>query len=50
MSMSKIAHSIVALIFIAFAVLQYNDPDGWKWMIIYMLVALVPLHKIFGKY
>lgn len=50
MSMSKVLHSLVALAFIAFAVLQYNDPDGWKWMIAYLLVAVVPLHKVFGKH
>ncbi|MDA8692761.1 transmembrane 220 family protein [Saprospiraceae bacterium] len=48
--MSKILHALIAIVFIAFAIVQYNDPDGWKWMIVYLLIAVIPLHKAFGKH
>jgi MFS superfamily sulfate permease-like transporter len=50
MSMSRVIHGVMALVFITFAVVQYNDPDGWKWGIIYLMVAVIPLHKLFGKH
>jgi len=34
---------IIALLLIVFAAVQYNDPDGAKWMIIYGVPALLAL-------
>jgi len=41
--MNKVIHIFVALVFLAFGAVQYNDPDGWKWIIIYLFVALLPI-------
>lgn len=36
---NKIGLYIVALLFILFATVQYNDPDGLKWILLYLFVA-----------
>ncbi|MGC6432148.1 MAG: transmembrane 220 family protein [Jejuia sp.] len=35
----KITNSILSIIFVAFAIMQLNDPDGWLWFFIYLSVA-----------
>ncbi|MDH3650639.1 MAG: transmembrane 220 family protein [Saprospiraceae bacterium] len=35
----KILHSIVVILFIAFAVVQWNDPDPLGWILVYLIVA-----------
>ncbi|MCB0376014.1 MAG: transmembrane 220 family protein [Sinomicrobium sp.] len=37
--MQKTIHIIVTILFLLFAAVQYNDPDGWKWILIYLFVA-----------
>jgi hypothetical protein len=39
-----------ALILIAFAALQLNDPDPWIWVGFYSICALVPLLLLFGRF
>ncbi|ELR73753.1 hypothetical protein C900_01363 [Fulvivirga imtechensis AK7] len=39
----KIISVVLAVLFIAFAALQYNDPDPLLWMIVYGYVALIPI-------
>lgn len=41
---------LVALIFFLFAAVQYNDPDPFRWMMVYGGVAVVYVLAIFGKY
>jgi hypothetical protein len=36
---------IIAIIFILFAIVQYNDPDPYVWMAIYGAIAIVYLWK-----
>jgi hypothetical protein len=48
--MNRLLHGILVIVFIAFAAVQYNDADGWKWIIIYLTVALIPLFKVFNKH
>lgn len=36
-----------AALFTSFAAVQYNDPDGFIWIIIYMIVALLSVAAIF---
>lgn len=43
----KIVNALLSVIFIAFAVIQLNDPDGWLWFFIYFAVALVCFLSIF---
>ena len=35
----KIAHYLLAGLFLLFAVVQYKDPDPWLWIGIYVVVA-----------
>ena len=37
----KVFNIIFCLIFIAFAALQYNDPDPWLWVPIYMYASVL---------
>ena len=39
----KIISVVLAVLFIAFAALQYNDPDPLLWMVVYGYVALIPI-------
>lgn len=44
---SKTIHYIIAVIFVLFAALQYNDPDPLLWMLIYGVVSLIAVLKVF---
>ncbi len=46
----RLINLLLGLLFIAFAAVQYNDPDPWGWMAIYLLVAYVCIFAAFGKY
>ncbi|WP_282134123.1 transmembrane 220 family protein [Seonamhaeicola maritimus] len=43
----KTINIILGIIFILFAVMQINDPDGWLWFVIYIVVAAICLYSIF---
>ncbi len=45
----KIVNIILCILFIAFAILQLNDPDGWLWFLIYFVVALISIIENFKK-
>ena len=37
----KLFNITFCFLFVLFAALQYNDPDPWKWIIIYLYVAVL---------
>jgi len=43
----KITNFILCIVFIIFALLQINDPDGVLWFSIYFIVALICLYNNF---
>jgi len=43
----KIINFILCILFIIFAVLQLNDPDGILWFSIYLIVAIICLYSNF---
>ena len=43
----KIINIILCILFIAFALLQLNDPDGVLWFSIYFIVAIMCLYNTF---
>ncbi len=45
----KALNIILSLLFILFAYFQYNDPDPWLWIMIYLGVALICGFAAFGK-
>ncbi|WP_242156756.1 transmembrane 220 family protein [Aestuariivivens sediminis] len=45
--MLKIVNYTLFVIFVCFALLQLNDPDGWIWFFIYFLVAAICLLQNF---
>jgi len=45
----KITNSILAFLFLTFAVVQYNDPDPWLWIAAYLFVALLFVLQIFQR-
>jgi hypothetical protein len=46
----KIANILLALLFLLFAYFQYNDPDPWLWITIYLIVAGICGAAAFGHY
>jgi hypothetical protein len=46
MTLVKLLHSFVALMFMAMAYVQLNDPDPIFWVAAYMSVSLVPLSRL----
>lgn len=41
---------ILAVAFAVFAILQFNDPDPWQWILIYGAVAMLSLSTVGGQY
>lgn len=41
MIIRKIFYWLFIVLFIAFAAVQYNDDDGWLWMLTYLLTAFM---------
>lgn len=41
---------VVALLFLSFAAVQYNDPDPWIWIAAYLYAAAVTIPPIFGRH
>ena len=46
----KLLNLILAALFIIFAIVQYNDPDPWLWIAIYLFMATITGMAAFGKY
>lgn len=46
----RVVYIVVALIFAAFAGVQFNDPDGGIWVAAYLFAALVTVPPIFGRH
>jgi hypothetical protein len=45
----KITNIVLGVLFLLFAIVQYNDPDPWLWMLLYGFVAGILLFAAFGK-
>ena len=46
----KILNIILCILFVLFAVVQYNDPDPYIWVPIYLFVAGVCGYAAYGKF
>lgn len=46
----KVFNLILALLFLSFAIVQYNDPDPFLWITIYGIVTVVCALAAFKKY
>ena len=46
----RITHLIVAIIFIAFGIVQLNDPDPYLWVVVYLGVAACAIGYYFKRY
>ena len=46
----KIAALIIALLFLLFAGFQYNDADGFLWILVYLNIALLCIMASLGKF
>ena len=47
--MKKLIDISVAIVFILFAVVHWNDPDPWIWIVMYLCVAAIPIMKLLRK-
>ena len=46
----KITALILSLLFVLFAGFQYNDPDGWVWILLYGNIAILCFMAFLGKF
>lgn len=46
----KIINIAIAVLFALFAIFQFNDPDGFTWVVLYGYVAAMGGLASFGKY
>ncbi|MFT4668091.1 MAG: putative membrane protein, partial [Gammaproteobacteria bacterium] len=46
----KITNIILGILFAIFAAVQYNDPDSWNWILLYLFVAVVSFAAAKGRY
>ena len=46
----KIANITLSILFFLFAIVQYNDPDPWLWIVLYGMVGIISTMAVFGKY
>ncbi|MEY4002997.1 MAG: hypothetical protein RIT07_1039 [Bacteroidota bacterium] len=44
--MKKIVLLLLFCMLLAFAAVQYNDPDAWLWITVYMMYALVVISAV----
>jgi len=43
----KVINIVLFVVFLLFALMQLNDPDGWLWFGIYLLVSILCLYSNF---
>lgn len=46
----KITNIVLGLLFALFAAVQYNDPDSWNWILLYLFVSVVSFAAAKGRY
>ena len=46
----KLFNIFLVILFVLFAVVQYNDPDPWAWIALYTFVAVVSGFAASGRY
>lgn len=46
----KVVHAVLALMFLSFTIVQYNDPDPWLWIAIYGSMTTLAVLAIFQKF
>ncbi|MEM9820050.1 MAG: transmembrane 220 family protein [Bacteroidota bacterium] len=46
----KITNVILSILFFLFAIVQYNDPDPWFWIVLYGMVGMISAMAVFGQY
>jgi len=46
----KLINILLSLLFLLFAVVQYNDPDPWLWIFLYGYIAAISGFAALGKY
>ena len=47
--MAALGHTLAALLFLAMAALQLNDPDPVLWVVVYLAIATAPIGKLVKK-
>lgn len=47
--MARLVHAVIALFILTMGVIQFNDPDPAYWVTVYVLVAVVPAARVFGR-
>jgi len=50
MKIKRLSHFLNGILFFLFAIVQFNDPDPWAWILIYGLISGISIISSFGKY
>ena len=48
--MLRVLNIVMLVVLVTCVAVQYNDPDGWLWMLIYLYGTVVTAMAIVGKY
>ena len=48
LTLNSIGHCVVALVFVAMAMLQINDPDPHLWLTAYLVIGMIPAATAFS--
>ena len=46
----KVINSLIGILFVVFAAVQYNDPDPFLWIVIYGTVGVISFLKVWGRF
>ena len=46
----KILYAVLTILFVLFAVVQYNDPDPWLWIALYLYIAVMTGLAFFDRF
>ncbi len=46
----KFIHLILSIIFLSFAIVQWNDPDSFIWILVYLIISLIAFMAVWSRY
>ncbi|NNE27541.1 MAG: hypothetical protein HKN09_11920 [Saprospiraceae bacterium] len=46
----KYVHLFLAILYLSFAIVQWNDPDGLIWIIVYLMISVIAFLAFRGSY
>jgi hypothetical protein len=50
MRIRRFSHLFIGILFLLFAIVQFNDPDPWAWILIYCFISIISILSALGKH